>query len=295
MWPALSLAQALKALEPEIDFLFIGTGRPMEATILDPQGVRRVALKTSGLKGRGLPGQLKALGQCLTGTLEARKILTGYRPHLCFGAGGYVTVPVGLAARLTGIPLVIHEQNSRAGLSNRFLGKMASRVMVAFEEAAPLFGPGKTSVTGNPVRPEIAALNKLERDFSRRPLTVAVTGGSQGAAGINRAVVPALVEMHQAGIEFSIMHQAGAADLDWVKSQYRAARLGADVADYFQDMAAFYRRADLVIGRAGAITVSELAAAALPSILVPLPTAADNHQFDNARHLEKAGGALVME
>ena len=295
LWPALSVAQALKRLEPEADFLFIGAGRPLEATILDPWGVRRVSLKSSGLKGMGLAGKVRGLWRCLTGTGEAFKIFRDYRPDLCFGAGGYVTVPAGLAAKLSGTPLVIHEQNSRAGLSNRFLGKLAQKVLVAFAEAAPAFGSSAVTVTGNPLRPEIAALHGLKRDYRDRPLTVAVTGGSQGAAAVNRVVLPALLKLHQGGLDFSVLHQSGAADLDWLQKEYSQAGLKAEVAAYFQDMASFYRRADLLIGRAGAITVSELAAAGLPSILVPLPTAADNHQLDNARHLEQAGAALVFE
>ncbi len=298
LWPAISLARAIGRLAPEADFLFIGAGRPLEARMLEPTGFKYRILKSSGLKGRSLADRARALGRCLTATWEAVGLMRQYRPDLCFGAGGYVTVPVGLAARLTGVPLVIHEQNSRPGLSNKVLGRLAKKIMVGFEEAAASFPAGRTLVTGNPVRPEIAALHDraaADRDPDRAgSLVVGVTGGSQGAAGLNRAVAPALVKLHREGLPLSVVHQAGGADRQWVETLYREAGLTARVTDFIEDMPGFYAGADLVVGRAGAITIAELTAARRPSILVPLPTAADDHQTANARHLEAAGAALVM-
>lgn len=292
--PAMSLARAIKALKPEAEFLFVGAGRPLEAALLEPAGFRHVALKSSGLKGRGLGGQLQALWQCLLATREALGLIRDFSPQLCFGAGGYVTVPVGLAARLSGTPLVIHEQNSRPGLSNRVLGRLAGLVLLGFEEASGSFPAAKTRFTGNPVRPEIAALHRLERDYGHKPLTIGITGGSQGAAGLNKAVAPALVNLYQSGQSIRVIHQTGETDFEWVRDFYQKIGLPADVSPFIQDMVDFYSQADLVISRAGALTSAELAAARRPAILVPLPTAADDHQTVNARQLETAGAALLQ-
>ncbi|MDR3038556.1 MAG: undecaprenyldiphospho-muramoylpentapeptide beta-N-acetylglucosaminyltransferase [Candidatus Adiutrix sp.] len=292
--PALALARALKKARPEADCLFVGSGRPVEAKMLDSSGFRRIVLRSSGWKGQGPLGRLKALGRALVAFWEALGLIRAYRPRICFGAGGYVTVPVGLAARILGVPLVVHEQNSRAGLSNRLLGRLADRVMLGFGEAAVAFPAAKTVVTGNPVRPEIAALGLGGRSFGPPPLTVLVTGGSQGARGLNLAAAPALAALGRGGPAVKIVHQAGAPDLEAVRAVYRQAGLAVEVEDFYQDMAALYRRVDLVVSRAGAITVTELAAAGLPAVLVPLPTAADDHQTVNARLLEAAGAAVVL-
>ena len=261
---------------------------------MDPAGFRRVVLKAGGWKGLSLAARLKGLWLVWAGFRQALGLIRSYRPQVCFGAGGYVTVPVGLAAWVLGVPLVIHEQNSRAGLSNKLLGRLAARVCLGFEEAAPFFPVGRTVITGNPVRQEIAALHEKERSLNRRPPTILVTGGSQGARALNMAAAPALAGLIREGQAVNIIHQTGAADLEEVRRIYREAGAAAEVEEFFQDMAALYRRADLVVCRAGALTLSELAAAGLPSILVPLPTAADDHQTLNARFMEKAGAALLL-
>lgn len=292
LWPAISLARAIQKKIPDADFLFIGTGRPIEEKMLGPAGFKRRIIKSSGLKGQGLAGAVKALWQCLASIAEARSIIRDFKPDLCFGAGGYVTVPVGLAAKISGVPLVIHEQNSRPGLSNKILGRMAAKVMLGFAEAGSSFPPNKTVVTGNPVRPEIAALAG-RAGAPHQPPVLSVTGGSQGAAGLNRLVVPALIRLKEDGGDFRLYHQTGDLDLQWVAEAYQKAGLAAEVKDFYQDMTAFYERSDLVIGRAGAITIAELAMAGLPAVLVPLPTAADDHQSVNARHMEEGGAALL--
>lgn len=293
LWPALSLARALREKEPGAEFLFIGTGRPIEEKMIDPEGYKRRIIKTSGLKGQGLIGALKAVSRCFFSVFEARSIIKEFKPDLCFGSGGYVTVPVGLAARSAGIPLIIHEQNSRPGLSNKVLGRLAARVMLGFDDAASAFPGGKSVFTGNPVRREIAALSGRAK-APHQPLALLVTGGSQGASGLNRLVGPALVQLNQGGVDFQVFHQAGARDVEWLKSLYDEGGLKAEVSDFYQDMASYYSRSDLIIARAGALTLAELAAAALPSVLVPLPTAADDHQSVNARRMEEGGAALVL-
>lgn len=293
LWPALSLARAIKRLRPEAEFLFIGAGRPLEAKMIDPEGFRRVTLSSSGFKGRGLMGRIRALAQCFSAVLKARRIMADFQPDLCFGAGGYVTVPVGLAAWLRGTPLAIHEQNSRPGLSNKFLSRLAALVMVGFPGAAKVFPAAKTRVVGNPVREEIAEVGRGERPPRACP-QIAVTGGSQGASGLNSLAGPALVALKEAGLDFEVFHQSGEKDQAELSRMYAEAGLKAEVVDFCRDMVGFYRRADLVIGRAGAITIAELAASGRASILVPLPTAADDHQSVNAAQMSEAGAALVM-
>ncbi|UQZ88692.1 undecaprenyldiphospho-muramoylpentapeptide beta-N-acetylglucosaminyltransferase [Deltaproteobacteria bacterium Smac51] len=294
LWPALSLARALKKIRPESEFLFVGTGRPIEEKILGPENWNRTVLKTSGIKGQGILGKIKAVGECAAGTADAVKLIRSFKPSLCVGVGGYVTVPVGLAAKICGVPLVIHEQNSRPGLSNKVLARMARLVMVAFEEAAGFFQQAKTVVTGNPIRPEIEALHNKQRDFSQQAPVIVITGGSQGAAALNKAASEAMALLSGQGLTFKIIHQTGEADRDMIEGYYAGRGVDHQVAAFFQDMAAIYGQADLVIGRAGAITISELAAAGLPSVLVPLPTAADDHQTVNARHLSERDAAILL-
>ena len=294
LWPALSLALAIRKIEPGAEFLFVGTGRPIEEKIIDAAGIPRVVIKSSGYKGRNFSGKVRALTDCVGGLRESLKIMKAFRPNLCFGAGGYVSVPVGVAAWLRGVPLVIYDQNSRPGLSNRFLSRLARRIFLGFTEARRYFPADKVLVTGNPIRPEIGVLHDLRRSYRRTPLTIGVTGGSQGASAMNRAVVPALISLQEAGLPFAVVHQSGEADCDWVREQYLEAGVTAQVQPFFQDMAAYYTRTDLIIGRAGALTISEMTAARLPSVLVPLPTAADDHQTENARHLVDLGAALML-
>ena len=294
LWPAVSLAQAMQRLEPRSEFLFVGAGRPVEAKILELAGFKRVTLESSGVKGRGPLGQIKAVWQCLTGVVRSLRIFDEFKPNLFFGTGGYVTVPVGVAAKIKGVPLLLHEQNSRPGLSNRILARLAMGVYLGFEAAEKSFPAGKTLVVGNPVRSEIEALHGQARSFDRKPVTVLVTGGSQGARGINRQAAPALAALHRSGLELRVVHQAGEADREWVEDVYKEAGLQARVAGFFQDMASLYAEADLAIGRAGALTLAELAEAKLPSVLVPLPTAADDHQTANAQALTDSGAAVMM-
>ncbi|MDR2945881.1 MAG: undecaprenyldiphospho-muramoylpentapeptide beta-N-acetylglucosaminyltransferase [Candidatus Adiutrix sp.] len=294
LWPAVSLAQAVRRKSPEAEFLFVGAGRPVEAKILDPLGFSRKILEVGGLKGRSLGRQITALGQCFRAVGQSLKIVDEFRPNLFFGAGGYVTVPVGLAARLRGLPMTLHEQNSRPGLSNKVLGRLAKKIFLGFEDAAPAFAASKILFTGNPVRPEIAALHSQPRSFGGRATRILVTGGSQGARALNRAAAPALAVLHKSGVALTVVHQSGEADRSWVEDVYREAGMTAVVAEFFQDMASLYAETDLVIGRAGALTLAELAAAKLPSILVPLPTAADDHQTRNAIALSEAHAAVVV-
>lgn len=294
LWPAVAMARYIKKVQSKTEFLFVGTGKPVEEKILGTENWNRTVLKASGIKGRGIWGKIGALAKCAVGIFAAAKIIKTFHPGLVIGFGGYVTVPVGLAAKLCKIPLVLHEQNSWPGLSNRVLAKMADLVMLGFEEAAPAFSGVTTVYTGNPVRPEIEALSNLSRDFNHEKARILITGGSQGAAALNKIVSQALVLLHKNGVSFTVTHQTGEADCERIADFYAEAGIENRTEAFFQDMATLYAGADLAISRAGAITIAELAAAKLPSILVPLPTAADDHQTINARHLSERGAAILM-
>jgi UDP-N-acetylglucosamine--N-acetylmuramyl-(pentapeptide) pyrophosphoryl-undecaprenol N-acetylglucosamine transferase len=292
--PGVSAARALMALRPGSEALFVGTGRPAEVEILDSGGWRRKVIPASGLKGRGLAGWPKAGWLALRGLAGSIDLIRAWRPDAVLGTGGYVTGPVGLAAWFAGVPLVVHEQNSRPGLTNRWLGRLAGSALLGFPGAAPFFSSRKIRVTGNPVRPDIAAVGAVVRDFRAKPPRLLILGGSQGSSRLNRAALALASRLRDEGLTPSIVHQTGVAELEEVRRSYAAMGIEARAEAFFTDMAEVYREAHLVLARAGALTVAELAAARLPAILTPLPTAADDHQTLNARFLADAGAARIV-
>jgi UDP-N-acetylglucosamine--N-acetylmuramyl-(pentapeptide) pyrophosphoryl-undecaprenol N-acetylglucosamine transferase len=215
------------------------------------------------------------------------------RPAVVLGMGGYAAGPGGVAAWLTRRPLVIHEQNAVAGTTNRLLARLARRVLAAFPGAFP--GGVSAEVVGNPVRPAIAALPHPDQRYAQRsgPIRLLVLGGSQGALALNEAVPTALAHLPER-LRPEVRHQAGRNTLDIAQAAYRRHGVDAEVTEFIDDMAAAYGWADLAICRAGALTVSELAAAGLPAVLVPFPAAVDNHQTLNGGYLVAAGGAVLV-
>jgi UDP-N-acetylglucosamine--N-acetylmuramyl-(pentapeptide) pyrophosphoryl-undecaprenol N-acetylglucosamine transferase len=227
----------------------------------------------------------------------SRAILRRFRPDLVIGVGGYASGPLVLAAAMSGYATAIQEQNSRAGLTNRLLGRIVRRVFVAFEEAARSFDGKKTELLGNPVRKRFLQRTSPAAAREPREFSVLVVGGSQGARAVNDLVVDMAAILTPAGTLPRIVHQTGPGDLDRVRQRYAAINIPAervDVRPYIDDMPAELARAGLVIGRAGALTLAELAIVGRPAILIPLPTAADDHQTTNARELESAGAAIVL-
>jgi UDP-N-acetylglucosamine--N-acetylmuramyl-(pentapeptide) pyrophosphoryl-undecaprenol N-acetylglucosamine transferase len=293
--PAVAVARAFRELCPEADILFAGAGRPAEAAILEPEGWGRVVLTAQGFKGGSISRKIKSLLAAVVGFYQALRLMFRFRPHLFFGVGGYVTGPLGLAAWLTRRPVVLHEQNSRPGLANRLLARLAKEIFVGFPEAAPAFASNKVLVTGNPLRPEIVAL--AERNFVYGPddrLVILVMGGSQGANRINLAAMELVARLAKEGRGFEIIHQTGANDESIISSYYERLGIKHETKAFFPDPERLYAKAHLGITRAGALTVTELAAAGLPAILIPLPSAADDHQTINAQALVQAGGAVVI-
>jgi UDP-N-acetylglucosamine--N-acetylmuramyl-(pentapeptide) pyrophosphoryl-undecaprenol N-acetylglucosamine transferase len=290
VFPALAVARVLRA--GGHDVVWLGTRRRIEARLVPAEGIPIEWIDIEGLRGRGLAGWLAAPLKLLRAVSQALAVMRRVRPAVAYGGGGFASGPGGLAAWLTRTPLVIHEQNAAAGLTNRALARLAGTVAEAFPGSFP--GRRDVVTTGNPVRREISGLPPPEQRFAGRsgPLRLLVFGGSQGAGILNR-VVPRAIGLLPVAVRPLVLHQAGAAQLAETAALYRQLGLEADVRAFIDDMAAAYGSADLAITRAGS-TVSELAAAGLGALLVPLAIAMDDHQTRNAGFLVAAGGARMI-
>ncbi len=289
VFPALALARELRARSWQV--LWLGTHRGLEAQLVPAEQIPIEWLSVSGLRGKGVWTWLKAPLLLARALLQALAVIRRRRPAVVVGLGGFAAGPGGLAAWLLRRPLVIHEQNAIAGFTNRCLAHLARRVLAAFPAS---FAPGiKAQVVGNPVRREIVALAPPAQRFAKRtgPIRLLVLGGSQGAAHLN-AVVP--FALASSALEIDVRHQTGVKGLEAAQRHYREAGRTGQLQAFIDDIAAAYEWADLVICRAGALTVSELAAAGVASILVPFPAATDDHQTRNAAVLVDVGAAIMI-
>lgn len=292
VFPALAVADALR--DRQVEVLWLGTREGLEARVVPQAGYPLRVLDVQGLRGTGLARWLAAPFRLALALVQALRILGRERPHAVLGMGGFVTGPAGLAAWLTRRPLLIHEQNAVAGLTNRLLAPLAVRVMEAFPGA---LGRKRAPVhTGNPVRDAIAGLPDPAQRLAGRhgPLRLLVVGGSLGAAALNERV-PQAVAALAAGQRPEIRHQTGPRHIEAALAAYRSAGVEARVEPFIEDMAEAYGWADLVLCRAGALTVAELAAAGVAAILVPFPHAVDDHQTRNAEYLVKGGAAELVQ
>lgn len=297
LFPGVALAEELRTREPGAAVRFVGTARGIEARVLPPLGWDLSLIEVSGLKTVGALGALRGLARLPRALLQARRTLKEFGPDVVIGVGGYASAPVVLMARLMGIRTGILEQNSLPGLANKLLGRFAHAVFLAFDETRRFFKPSKIQMTGNPIRRDIRlALEAAGADPQPTGgrLRIFVFGGSQGAAALNDLVADASGLLAARGVPFDIVHQTGEANLESTRARYRAAGVTPDLRAFIHDMAAEYRRADLVIARSGATTVAELGVVGRPAILVPYPFAADNHQEVNAREMADAGAALMF-
>ena len=288
VFPALACAREFKARGYAVHWL--GTPRGIENELVPAADLPLHLIQVSGLRGKGKLALLKAPFQLVRALWQARKVMRELQPVCVLGMGGFVTGPGGLAARLNGAPLVIHEQNAVAGTANRSLVPFASRVCEAFPNT---FGQrAKLRTTGNPVREELFLETPRDALAGRKPRLL-VLGGSLGAEPLNKLIPAALAKL-PVELRPQVFHQAGKQHDGVTAERYREAAVEAEVAPFIKDMARAYAWADLVICRAGALTVSELAAAGLPSFLVPLPHAIDDHQSRNAEYLAKEGAAILL-
>ncbi len=291
VFPALAVAEALRAQGMQV--FWIGTRRGMESRLVPEHGFEIEWVRIEGLRGKSLAQRLAGPFQLLGALLQAREILRRRGPGAVLGMGGFASGPGGLAARALGLPLVIHEQNSVPGMTNQWLARIATRVFEAFPGSFP--GGRRAIATGNPVRAPIAAIPEPAQRLAGRTgrPRLLVLGGSLGAKALNETVPSALAMIPEQERPL-VRHQAGEQTLEIARRAYAAAGVEADVIPFIRDMAEAYAWADLAVCRAGALTVSELAGAGVPSILVPYPHAVDDHQAGNARYLADAGAARLL-
>ncbi len=296
LYPAVALAREFLRQDPATRLLFVGTERGIEAKVLAHEGFELTLIAAQPVMGRGL---VKAAGALLTlplGLWQSQRLLREQGASLVLGVGGYTSPPVLLAARLLGVPRVILEPNASPGMANKVLGPIADLVFVTFREAAGCFSPAKVRVTGMPVRRAFLEGEGAarERRNGQGPKTLLVFGGSQGARALNDAMIGALPQWAALRGQVAIVHQTGETDHARVKAAYEAAGVPAQVAPFLFEMPKALRAADLVVSRAGAMTLAELAVCGKPAILVPLPHAIYQHQAHNARVMAEAGGAVVL-
>ena len=293
LFPGLAIAREVCKRNEGAKVLFVTGRRKMESDILSRTNYLQSSIDVEGLKGRGWVKGLKTVFKLPLSFFQSLSIIKGFSPSIVIGVGGYSSGPVCMVAKLMGIPSAIHEQNSYPGLTNRLLCRVVDRVFISFEESRIHFSGGNIFLTGNPIREEFLTEDKAERN-GNKTFTILILGGSQGAKVINRTVVATLSILKGKGKALCVIHQTGESDYREAVKTYERAGVKGEVLPFIDDMSRAYRRADLVISRAGATTVSELAALGKPSILIPYPYAANNHQVTNAQMLVRAGGAEMM-
>lgn len=296
LYPALSVANELRSRIPNFEALFVGTRLGLEAKVIPDTSYPIRFIFSRGIRGRGLLGKLLNVASLSVGFCQALRILSSFKPHLVFGSGGYASAAVLLAASALGRRIVLQEQNSIPGLTNRLLAPKAERIYVGFERAQEYFGDHRgVMVTGNPLRREIldTGIENAREAFELeegKPVLL-VFGGSQGAHSLNRVAVDYLLEDDR----MQGIIQTGEKDYDWVHDALINAKTKIYITHFIKRINLAYRAADVAFARAGALSISEIAAVGLPAVLVPYPYAADNHQYYNATTLVKAGGALIIE
>lgn len=297
LYPGIAVAREIVRRDPSGVVTFAGTKGGVESRVVPREGFELDLIRSGGLKGKSLASLGRGIGLLPLSALDAWRVVRGRAPDLVVGLGGYSSGPIVLVAAAHGIPTLLLEQNAVPGLTNRLLARVVRAAAVTYESTLGFFG-SKGFVSGNPVRPEFfevgAAAARRGGMTPGRPPSVLVFGGSQGAHAINMAMVEAAPALAAATIGLRVTHQTGERDLELVREAYRKAALEARVEPFLHRMAQEMAEADVILCRAGATTLAEIAAAARPAILVPLPTATDDHQRKNAEVLEREGAAEVV-
>ncbi len=293
LFPGIAIAEELADRLAHVEILFIVGRRPMEARILARYGYRTRSIDVEGISGRGIRKGLAVLVKLPNSLFQSFSAIGAFKPHVVLGVGGYSSGPFCLVSRLVGIPTAIHEQNAYPGLTNRLLGKIVNRVFISLEESREHFDEQQTVLTGNPVRKAFFSREApmVERD---KPFSLLVVGGSQGAKAINEIFIDALDILKKERRPVNVRHQTGQQDHERVRDAYKRKGLSGTVVSFIDDMAEAYGEADMVISRAGATTLFELAAMGKPAILIPYPFATHHHQEINAASFVKAGGAVMI-
>lgn len=292
IYPAIAVAKEILRRDSASEIRFVGTARGLETKLVPDNGFKLSTIDSAGLKNVGFFGKLKGLFVLPKSFLEARALLKEFKPDVVVGAGGYVTGPVLLMASLMRIPTLVMESNALPGFTNRQLARFVTKAALTFEESLKFFG-NKGVVIGNPVRREFFDISPKDRDNST--FCLLIFGGSQGARAINNALVEALPILDKYKNSLKITHQTGEADIEKIAEFYkRSDWQTADIKPYIKNIVAEFAESDLIICRAGATTCAELAAAGKASLMIPLPTAADDHQRKNAEALQTAGAARMI-
>jgi UDP-N-acetylglucosamine--N-acetylmuramyl-(pentapeptide) pyrophosphoryl-undecaprenol N-acetylglucosamine transferase len=294
VFPALAVAQELERHhhgEDGCHIEFLGTQRGLEARVIPAAGFKLRVVAAAGLKGKGGIERVRNLAVLPRSGIEAARVLADFKPQVVVGLGGYLAGPVMFEAAVINIPTLLIELNAVPGFTNRILAPAIRLAAVGFEQAAEFYG-GKARVTGHPVRREFY---QVPPKCHVPPFTVAILGGSQGAAPLNECVVRALPLLKKEAPNLRWIHQTGERDFEWVQRAYQEHEVAAEVKAFVDNVPDVFARADLVISRAGASTISEIVAAGKAAIVIPFPAATDQHQRENARVLEEAGGAVVIE
>lgn len=294
LYPGIAVARELLSRQPAAAISFAGTANGIEARVVPREGFALDVIRSGGLKGKSLVDRARGAALVPVGLVDAWRIVAARRPDLVIGVGGYSSGPVVLVAALRGVPTMVLEQNAVPGLTNRMLSRYVRAAAVSYESTRRFFG-SKAFVSGNPVRPEFFdAAGSKESSRDATTTRVLVFGGSQGAHAINMAMVEAAAGLAAQGPHLRITHQTGERDVGMVRAAYTQARLAADVEPFLDDMGRQLGRADVVVCRAGATTLAEITAAGKAAILIPLPTAADDHQRKNAEALVASGAADLL-
>ena len=297
LYPGIALAREIRRRDPDAALLFVGTATGVEARVVPREGFKLELIRVAGLKGKSRAQRAKGFALLPLAALDAWRVISRFRPDVVVGVGGFASGPVLMLAAVRRYPTMLLEQNALPGVTNRILARVVRAAAVTFEDALRYF-PGTGFVAGNPVRPEFFMSSKEADDRLVSPqhaARVLIFGGSQGAHAINVAMVEAATRLAAAGAPVAITHQTGERDVELVRDGYRRAGLEARVEAFLYEMDREMTAADIVVARAGATTLSELAASRRPAILVPLPTATDDHQRKNAEVIARAGAAEVIE
>ena len=297
LYPGIAVAREIRSRRPDAQISFVGTSKGIEARAVPLEGFPLDLIRSGGIKGKSIVARGRGAALLPVSLVDAWGVVSRRRPHVVIGVGGYSSGPVVLVAALRGVPTLLLEQNAVPGLTNRMLASFATAAAVTFESTTTFFG-AKAFVSGNPVRPEflqaVESQTESDTDDQVSSARLLVFGGSQGAHAINLAMVEAAEELAARAPRLRLTHQTGERDVELVRAANRKAQLEAVVAPFFDDLGRQLARADLIVCRAGATTLAEITAAGKAAILIPLPTATDDHQRKNAEALVEAGAADML-
>lgn len=298
LFPGIAVVEELRRRSPKVDVMFVGTERGIENRLLPKAGEKLSLLDVKPLKGQGAVGVMRNLGRLPRAMSQAVAILRAHNPQVVIGLGGYAAGPMLLAAASLRTPTALLEQNAHVGLTNRMLAPLVGRAYLTYQQTASVFSASRARVLGNPVRRALVEAAQIAQSDPRgveaRSRCILVLGGSQGAQALNRNVPEALASAGVAARGIAVLHQAGASAVADVQARYDALGIRASVVPFIDDMARAYASASLVIARAGATSLAEICAIGRPSILIPFPFAADDHQTRNAEALERDGAAIMV-